>query len=102
MTNGNDVARAKHLESAAVSTKRYILNEILDLSEAVAAEFAALGVEAETSNFATEAQLIEAFEDGWAANDSLPAESHFHYLLEKIFGFDNGVDDAMKNIFTEG
>lgn len=40
MTNGNDVARAKHLESAAVSTKRYVLEEILDVSEAVAAELA--------------------------------------------------------------
>ena len=43
MTNGNDSARAKHLESLASGAKRYVLNEVLEVSEAVAAELANIG-----------------------------------------------------------
>lgn len=54
----------------------------------------------EVPDFASAAQLIEAFDAGFS-NVSLPADSAFHYELEKIFGVNNGVDDAFKNIFTE-
>lgn len=42
MTNGNDVARAKHLESTAVNVKRYVLGEILDLSQAIVNDISSL------------------------------------------------------------
>lgn len=35
MTNGNKIPQAKHLESAALGAKRYILAEIYELSQAV-------------------------------------------------------------------
>ena len=38
MTNGNHAAQSKHLESLVTAAKRYVLNEVLDVSEAVAAE----------------------------------------------------------------
>lgn len=38
ITNGNDAARSKHLDALAAAAKRYVLEEILDVSEAVAAE----------------------------------------------------------------
>ena len=40
ITNGNDTARSKHLDALAAAAKRYVLEEILDVSEAVAAELA--------------------------------------------------------------
>lgn len=39
MTNGQNAARARHLESVADATKRYILREILDVTQDVAADF---------------------------------------------------------------
>ena len=44
MTNGQNAARARHLESVADATKRYILREILDVTQDVAAELEALTV----------------------------------------------------------
>ena len=38
ITNGNDTAKSKHLDALAAAAKRYVLEEILDVSEAVAAE----------------------------------------------------------------
>lgn len=39
MTNGQNITRAQHLESVANAAKRYTLREILDVTEAIAAEF---------------------------------------------------------------
>lgn len=39
MTNGQNIARANHLENVANAAKRYTLREILDVTEAIAAEF---------------------------------------------------------------
>jgi len=38
MTNGNNAAQGKHLESLATATKRYILAQILDVTDAVSSE----------------------------------------------------------------
>ena len=38
MTNGQNIARSRHLEELAQAAKRYTLLEILDVTEAVAAE----------------------------------------------------------------
>ena len=38
IANGNDSARSKHLDALATAAKRYVLEEILDVSEAVSAE----------------------------------------------------------------
>lgn len=38
IANGNDSARSKHLDALAAAAKRYVLEEILDVSEAVSAE----------------------------------------------------------------
>lgn len=38
MTNGQHVARSRHLEELARAAKQYTLQEILDVTEAVAAE----------------------------------------------------------------
>ena len=42
MTNGQNVARSRHLEELARAAKRYTLREILDVTEAVAAELGSL------------------------------------------------------------
>ena len=42
MTNGQNVARSRHLEELANAAKRYTLREILDVTEAVAAELGGL------------------------------------------------------------
>lgn len=42
MTNGQNVARSRHLEELARAAKRYTLREILDVTEAVAAELGGL------------------------------------------------------------
>ena len=44
MNNGQNVARAKHLEDVANSVKRYTLREILDVTNAVVAELEAVTV----------------------------------------------------------
>lgn len=43
MTNGQNVARARHLEDVANASKRYILAEILDVTNAVANELQNIG-----------------------------------------------------------
>lgn len=42
MTNGQNVARSRHLEELARAAKRYTLQEILDVTEAIAAELGGL------------------------------------------------------------
>ena len=42
MTNGQNVARSRHLEELARAAKRYTLREILDVTEAVATELGSL------------------------------------------------------------
>ena len=44
MTNGQNVARSRHLEELARAAKRYTLREILDVTEAVATELGGLSI----------------------------------------------------------
>ena len=45
MDNGQNLARARHLEDVANGAKRYILAEILDVTNAVAAELQTITVD---------------------------------------------------------
>ncbi|MBR1646037.1 MAG: hypothetical protein IJ685_04575 [Selenomonadaceae bacterium] len=45
MDNGQNLARARHLEDVANGAKRYVLAEILDVTNAVAAELQTITVD---------------------------------------------------------
>ena len=45
MTNGQNLARAKHLEDVANASKHYTLREILDVTNAVATELESIAVD---------------------------------------------------------
>lgn len=65
MTNGQNVVRSRHLEELANAAKRYTLQEIFDLTEAVAAELESIGGSSITGgvsgNFATFGRLSVKF-----------------------------------------
>ena len=81
MTNGQNVARARHLEDVANASKRYILAEILDVTNAVASELENLG----GANDFTGATSIAGGASGVSidsgnAESTLPAELVAYYL----------------------
>ena len=64
ITNGNDTARSKHLDALAAAAKRYVLEEILDVSEAVAAELQTINASLNTALGGTVLSTTPATVDG--------------------------------------
>ena len=96
MNNGQNVARARHLEDVANSVKRYTLREILDVTNAVAAELEAL-----TVTF-TGATSIAGGTSGLVPSPSTGDESKFLRGdgTWSIFGTDSFVPRTSPTAFT--
>ncbi|MBQ3337579.1 MAG: hypothetical protein IJG80_09270 [Selenomonadaceae bacterium] len=74
MNNGNNAVQGKHLESVTAATKRYILAQILDVTDAVSSEL-------ENFSGATVLDTVAATVDGglWFELDNSEPVIKFHY-----------------------
>ena len=80
----DNLVRAKHLVSVESALKNYVDSKT--------------ETSADNADFATDEQVIEAFNDGWNSNDSLPANDAFDFDMEKIFGIADDFDAEVKTI----